>query len=373
MFLQVECVQIVENSSNLIYFDKFLLKNTIYVNTNNLFLNCISFLLSRQQLLYLLNELVLHSASINPQLHQECISIVKSSIKQVEVFSKMFQRNLEILPLESVQILAPIDNTVESITEQLETSIVLKKQDTAEQLKQDLNFLETILKSLRHSKDSTLKMWNNHKKKANFMAQYFQFCLFNKKVTDMTIDFSKVAKITNEKTKINIQLQVIVPLESILQIPLQQAPPSISTFWNVIFGTNTTMSKNNEEEKETRESFFGNTFYSKLKKKRTYYDYLRESGKYKEETRFRTELKVAEEFLVPNEKLELIGMSNALRYQLGEESLQKILLDIDTDTHKEMKLQHFLQNNSQFKTFADQVLFLFGEKELDEIIPPSQQ
>ncbi len=104
-----------------------------------------------------------------------------------------------------------------------------------------------------------------------------------------------------------------------------------------------------------------------MKKKRTYYDYLKESGKYEENTRFRTELRVSEEFIVPQEKLELIGLSNALRYQLGEESLQQILLDIDTDTHKETKLQHFLQHNAQFKTFADQVLYLFGEKELDEI------
>jgi hypothetical protein len=111
----------------------------------------------------------------------------------------------------------------------------------------------------------------------------------------------------------------------------------------------------NEAQKNYERSFFDSDKFNTLKKRKLEAKKNKKIG--------RRSLRIAKEFVLPQQKLDFIGRSNYLKSKLRDPTIQQMILDVDTAYNRESYLKTLMDNVPEFTSFCNELLYLVDGKE----------
>ncbi|EFC44542.1 predicted protein [Naegleria gruberi] len=161
-------------------------------------------------------------------------------------------------------------------------------------------------------------------------------------------DLRRVFATDNEKTKINIKIEI--KLNTPVHIHLTKcefAPPLIENKKR-----KARQLTNLEEEMLSNNDENGSFFHIKKKKVEKYGP---------------RRLKIPDDLAIKKEQLEYIGESSMLKNRLKNERLQKMLLEVDANYDREQVLDFFLETEPEFLIFCEELLYIMGRRDDNDL------
>nr|CAG4709570.1 unnamed protein product [Naegleria fowleri] len=78
-------------------------------------------------------------------------------------------------------------------------------------------------------------------------------------------------------------------------------------------------------------------------------------------------LKIPDDLALKKEQLDYISESNRLKSRLKDERLQKMILEVDAHPEREKVLDYFLETEPEFLTFCEEMLFVMGRRDEEDL------
>jgi len=78
-------------------------------------------------------------------------------------------------------------------------------------------------------------------------------------------------------------------------------------------------------------------------------------------------LKIPDDLALKKEHLDIIEQSNMLKNRLRDDRLQQMIMEVDQSHDREKVLEFFLESEPEFLTFCEQVLYVLGRRDENDL------
>ena len=177
------------------------------------------------------------------------------------------------------------------------------------------------------------------------------------------VTLRKVLNINNEKTKVNVRVtttfstpfHIAMPSPSTTTIPTESTPSET----NLSSEDRQTLKKRKQRQLSNFEEHMlsnqdeNGSFFSIKKKKVEHIGPRR--------------LKIPDDLALKKEHLDIIEQSNMLKNRLRDDRLQQMIMEVDQSHDREKVLEFFLESEPEFLTFCEQVLYVLGRRDENDL------